>query len=762
MEGSTSQKNDNDKTEPSQESLIGANWPSLPVPADSPRTIQDTTQDSPIQPAQNSPTPWKGQQRGPADYERDRVEKYAKYFKGNEILPIPELVGKLTPRILSLVVSDLKTKRLVGLKKETFEELLRKAGIPCQYFCRKSFATWDVLLPTEDQAAKLAANNITTKYFRLQPEYRGTRRLRVTVCNVPASITGEVLAAYLSSYGQVEEFNLLRSPAGTAYGDYAFRLCLTKDGFKAIPETLISGDRQMIVMVEGRRPRCWSCKQIGHISKFCPEKPENTTTAAATTAATTTASKTATTTTISKTAAAQDPGQAQPKTSDQEGWSEVTRKRRGSPKEGEKSPNASPPQKQTKSPEPAAATVEQSTTTSSTPTTQKGPQTPTTAKTTATSTTPISPVSPTLAKKKKKKTNNKEDHENMETSTNLKRRRDSGKGAARKVCAGPSCTEDPLEGPSNAYPQKPPLPQQVPIQVPLLVPFPPLSLPPPPLPLPPMFPPQYCIPQNAPPEPLQPPQYLQPPLPPPQPPQPPLPTETPPFHPQFEKIRPHQIGHVRRAQSVERQSPQNIIRTLSLPSLSPFSSPELFSERTPIQTDPRPHIHTSQKGGKQCRTRKNSTIQCKTIMRHQCRSSNGPSIKKMLKPLLQLEKIEKKKVNNPLNFKSAAMVTNFIRSAGDRTKGVWKFLDTVRQTDTGVKLAELEHSSLKRCLPFCSGRVPILVHPSFYRALKIRFPLDVGGVSRDGRVNTELSTGSLRQAVGILTPGDFRPIVDTE
>ena len=70
--------------------------------------------------------------------------------------------------------------------------------------------------------------------------------------------------------------------------------------------------------------------------------------------------------------------------------------------------------------------------------------------------------------------------------------------------------------------------------------------------------------------------------------------------------------------------------------------------------------------------------------------------------------------------------------------------------------------SLKRCLNFCAGRVPILVHPSFYRSLKVRFPLDVGGVSRDGRVTTELGTSSLRRAVGILTPRDFRPIINTE
>ena len=318
---------------PPQERLIGANWPSLPIPTDSQETqnSQDS-KDSQISPAQKSSTPWKGQQRRPDDFEKDRVGKYAKYFVGNEILPIPEIIEKHEPRILSLVISDLKTKRLVGLKKETFEEVLRKAGIPCQYFCRKSFATWDVLLPTEKQAAKAAANNINTKHFKLQPKYKGTRRIRVTVCNVSAYITGEVLAAYLSAYGKIEEFNLLKSPARTAYGDYAFRLCLTREGFKAIPEILVSRDRQMMVVGEGRRPRCWACKQIGHIAKFCPLNTESTENSAATTTTTAT-----TTTSSSKQAEAQDPGQAQPKASDQEGWTEVTRRRKGSPKQEETS-----------------------------------------------------------------------------------------------------------------------------------------------------------------------------------------------------------------------------------------------------------------------------------------------------------------------------------------------------------------------------------------------------------------------------------------
>ena len=48
----------------------------------------------------------------------------------------------------------------------------------------------------------------------------------------------------------------------------------------------------------------------------------------------------------------------------------------------------------------------------------------------------------------------------------------------------------------------------------------------------------------------------------------------------------------------------------------------------------------------------------------------------------------------------------------------------------------------KKMFSFFSGRVPVYVHPSFYSPPKVRYPMDVGGVSRDGRVTIELGTGS--------------------
>ena len=188
----------------------------------------------------------------------------------------------------------------------------------------------------------------------------------------------------------------------------------------------------MIVMVEGRRPRCWGCKQIGHIAKFFPQRPENKEKASATSTAITKDTAAATTITINKEAEAQGPGQVQPK-SNLEGWTEVTRKRKGSPKQGGKSTSLSPPQKKAaavaavaaaETPEPpvtpASATPATPAPVTSAPAASPRPSTPKT------------PTVPLTSPKKHKKKNKINAPEEMETNVNLKRRRDSGEGTAKK------------------------------------------------------------------------------------------------------------------------------------------------------------------------------------------------------------------------------------------------------------------------------------------------------------------------------------------
>ena len=227
--------------------------------------------------------------------------------------------------------------------------------------------------------------------------------------------------------------------------------------------------------------------------------------------------------------------------------------------------------------------------------------------------------------------------------------------------------------------------------------------------------------------------------------------------------RPYQI-FLPRSQPAERTQTSSLARTSSLPSLSlsSFSSQELFPASPKTRNDPPARTKPNRQEEKNKDLKIEQIRKAAALCSVELEAVGDFQLRKALKPLLSLAKVKNLNVANPVNFRSAAMVTTFVRSAGDHTRGVWKFLNTACQTDTGMKLAELEQSSLKKYLPYCAGRVPIFVHPSFYRSLKVRFPLDVRGITRDGRVTTDLGTGSLRQAVGILTPMDFRSIVASE
>ena len=100
-------------------------------------------------------------------------------------------------------------------------------------------------------------------------------------------LNGDVLAAYLSTYGGVEDYTLITSASGTAYGDYSFTMCLARGGFQAIPNTITYRNQTMMVVVEDRKPLSWACKQLGHFARPCSQKTTITTTIKTTTTTTT-------------------------------------------------------------------------------------------------------------------------------------------------------------------------------------------------------------------------------------------------------------------------------------------------------------------------------------------------------------------------------------------------------------------------------------------------------------------------------------------
>lgn len=123
-----------------------------------------------------------------------------------------------------------------------------------------------------------------------------------------------------------------------------------------------------------------------------------------------------------------------------------------------------------------------------------------------------------------------------------------------------------------------------------------------------------------------------------------------------------------------------------------------------------------------------------------------------LRALLSMKNCGERELEDPTNFPNAKMALTVVR-VGTGSRQAWGRIEEAKRSDTPIITDNEQISQLKQ---FCSGRVPVLVHPSLYRALKLTFPWDVGGISQDGSIKTEMGTGSMGEAVGIPTQTMFQ------
>ena len=134
------------------------------------------------------------------------------------------------------------------------------------------------------------------------------------MCNVPIQLSADVIAAYLTEYGDVEDVIKAKSTSGTAHGDHYFTMCLNRTGFQSIPQTIEYKNQTMTVVVEGRKPNAgivssWGISPELALKKTTKPIPSNSTTATSTTATTILTDK--------------DPKTVNGDNPDREGWTQV-------------------------------------------------------------------------------------------------------------------------------------------------------------------------------------------------------------------------------------------------------------------------------------------------------------------------------------------------------------------------------------------------------------------------------------------------------
>ena len=95
----------------------------------------------------------------------------------------------------------------------------------------------------------------------------GRRWTTVSVYEVPSFLRDANLAAFMLNFGDI-----VSATHDRMRGEWRFDLMLDAQTFYSVPNWLDVEGRRLPVIISGRKPACWHCGEIGHLSAVCPGK----------------------------------------------------------------------------------------------------------------------------------------------------------------------------------------------------------------------------------------------------------------------------------------------------------------------------------------------------------------------------------------------------------------------------------------------------------------------------------------------------------
>lgn len=138
------------------------------------------------------------------DYYNSLREECGKFISSNELIAVPSVVETINTRTISLLATDLKTRKLIGVSRDVMEEFLKSLNIGANELAHRSNSLRNILLAMKEAAKSLAVIILTAKLLRLQTKYMGTQKAWITLLKVPMYITEDNLWVFFVEYREVE------------------------------------------------------------------------------------------------------------------------------------------------------------------------------------------------------------------------------------------------------------------------------------------------------------------------------------------------------------------------------------------------------------------------------------------------------------------------------------------------------------------------------------------------------------------------------